>query len=129
MIWKLTKNKPIHLIVSDDDVRNQILKLLRKIPAEVKTFENAEAFLTAPISEMPACLITEIKLSDGDGITLIEEMREHGLSMPVVVVADGSNSVNTAVKAIQAGAADFIEQPIVERDFLERMQTILNKDH
>ena len=55
-------------------------------------------------------------------------MREHGLSTPVIVLADGDNSVNTAVKAIQAGASDFIEKPIIERDFLERVQKVLEKN-
>jgi two-component system response regulator FixJ len=128
MIWKLNKKKRIHLIVRDDDARNQITRLLKSMSAEVRTFVNARAFLTAPILEAPACLITEIKLDDSDGIALIEQMREHGLSTPVVVLADGNNSVNTAVKAIQAGAADFIEKPIVERDFIERMQTVLNEN-
>ncbi|MBT8124498.1 MAG: response regulator [Gammaproteobacteria bacterium] len=126
MIWNSVKNKPIHLITSDGGVRDQLIQLLGKLSRKVKTFENANDFINEPISEAPACLNTEIKLSDSDGITLIKQMREHGLSTPVVVIADGSHSVNTAVEAIQAGATDFIEQPIVERDFLERMQNILN---
>lgn len=126
MNWNSVKNKPIHLIVSDDGVRDQLIQLLGKLSRKIKTFENANDFINEPISEAPACLITEIKLNDSDGITLIKQMREHGLSTPVVVIADGSHSVNTAVQAIQAGATDFIEQPIVERDFLERMQNILN---
>ena len=113
MIWKLNKNKPIHLIIGDDETRDQVARLLSKIPAKVKTFDDAEAFLAAPISEAPACLITEVKLNNSNGITFIKQMRGHGLSTPVVVLANGDNSINTAVKAIQAGAADFIEKPIV----------------
>ena len=127
MSWKLKKIAPIHLIIGDEDTCVQITKLLAKIPAEVKTFGSAGAFLHARISEAPACLITEVKLDDSDGITFIKQMREHGLSTPVIVLADGDNSVNTAVKAIQAGASDFIERPIIERDFLERVQKVLEK--
>ena len=129
MVWKLTSKKPIHLIIDDEGTLNQITQLLEKIPVDFKTFENAKEFLTEPISEAPACLITEIKLENSDGITFIKQIREHGLSTPVIVLADGDNSVNTAVKAIQAGAADFIEIPIVERDFIERMQAILTSDN
>lgn len=129
MIWKLRKRKPIHLIIHDEDTRNHITQLLKNISVEVKTFDNAKAFLTEPISETPACLITEVKLDNSDGITFIRQMREHGLSTPVVVLADGDNSVNTAVKAIQAGATDFIEKPIVERDFIERVQSIISNDN
>ena len=129
MIWNLTNNKPIHLIMGDGKIRDQLIRLLEKLPAEVKSFENVDAFLAEPLSEAPACLITEIKLSDTDGITLIKQMREHSLYTPVVVLADGDNSVNTAVKAIQAGASDFIERPIVERDFIERVQAVLKQSH
>ena len=128
MTWKLKKVAPIHLIIGDENTCDQITKLLAKIPAEVKSFDNAGAFLHARISEAPACLITEVKLEDSDGITFIKQMREHGLSTPVIVLADGDNSVNTAVKAIQAGASDFIEKPIIERDFLERVQKVLEKN-
>ncbi len=127
MIWNAVNNKPIHLIISNNEVRNQLVQILSKLSPKIKTFENANDFISEPISEAPACLITEIHLNDSDGITLIKKMREHALSTPVVVIADGSHSVSTAVEAIRAGAADFIEQPIVERDFLERMQSILNK--
>ena len=129
MIWNLTHNKPVHLIMGDAKTRDQLLRLLKNLPADVKSFESVNAFLAEPLSEAPACLITEIKLSDTDGITLIKQMREHGLSTPVLVLADGNNSVNSAVKAIQAGAADFIERPIVERDFIERVQAILKQNH
>ncbi len=130
MIWELTKkNKPIHLIVGSGAMRDQLIRLLDKLPTEVKAFENVNAFLAEPLSEAPACLITEIKLADTDGITLIKQMREHGLSTPVVVLANGDDSVNTAVQAIHAGAADYIERPIVERDFIERVQTILDQSN
>lgn len=126
MIWNSVKDKPIHLIVSNKALRKQLVELLGKLLYKVKTFDNAEGFINEPISQAPACLVTEITLSDSDGITLIKQMRERNLSMPVVVIANDSHSVNTAVDAIQAGATDFIEQPIVERDFLERMRSVLN---
>lgn len=126
MIWNSVKDKPIHLIVSNEDLRSQLVQLLGKLLYKVKTFENAEDFINEPISQTPACLVTEIKLNDSDGITLIKQMREHGLSTPVVVIANDSHGINTVVEAIQAGATDFIEQPIVERDFLERMRSVLN---
>ncbi len=125
MIWKLSKKKPIHLIIGDKNIRDQITQLLSKISVEVKYFDNEEEFLNARISDTPACLITELKVDYSEGITFIKQMRKHGLFTPVIVVADGVDSVNTAVKAIKAGASDFIEKPIVERVFLERLQKIL----
>lgn len=127
MTWDITKNQPIHLIIEDDVIRNQLIRLLDELTVEVKTFDNVEAFLSEPLYEAPACLITEFQLSNSDGITLIKQMRDHGLLTPVVILADNGGSVYRAVQAIQAGAADFIEKPILERDFLERVQAILQK--
>lgn len=130
MIWNETDNRPIHLIVEDDVIRNQLIKLLDELTVEVKTFDNVDAFLSEPLYEAPACLITEIKLSKSDGITLIKQMREHGLCTPVVVLSDSNDNgtIEKAVQAIRAGAADFIEKPILERDFIERVKVILQKN-
>ena len=128
MTWNATKNQPIHLIIEDNVIRDQLIKLLDDLTDEVKAFETVDAFLSEPLHKAPACLITEIQLSNFDGITLIKKLREHGLSTPVVVLADCEENVNKAVQAIQAGAADFIEKPIIERDFLERVQVVIEKD-
>ena len=128
MVWQLKRERLIHLIIDDEDTRTQIMQLLRILQTKVKTFSNTEAFFTVPISHAPACLITEIQLHDHDVITFIKELRNHGLSTPVVVIADQANELNIAVKIIQAGAADYIEKPIIERDFIERVEKILSEN-
>lgn len=127
MIWNIVKNRPIHLILEDDDLEQQLSSLLENLSENVKSFKHIDSFLSEPLSEAPACLITEINLSGIDGITLIKKMREHGLSTPVIVVTNFTDGVGLAVQAIQAGAADCIEKPIVERDFLERVSIVLKK--
>lgn len=128
MNWDIAKNRPIHLILEDDELEKQLSRLLVNLSRNVKSFKHINNFLSEPLSEVPACLITEINLSDIDGITLIKEIRGHGLATPVIVVANITDGVDLAVQAIQAGAADFIEIPIVERDFLERVSVVLNKN-
>lgn len=128
MNWKLSKNGPIHLILEDDELEQQLSNLLKNVCKDVKSFKHINSLLSEPLSEAPACLITEIKLSDIDGITLIKQIRAHGLSTPVIVVGEFTDGVGLAVQAIQAGAADLIEKPIVERDFLERVNMVLNNN-
>ena len=126
MILDITKKRPIHLIVEDVDLEEQIICLLEHVSRDVKSFKRIDTLLSEPLSEVPACLITEINLSDTDGIAVIKKIREYGLTTPVIVVASNSDGINSAVQAIQAGAADFIEKPIVERDFLERVSEVLD---
>ena len=54
-------------------------------------------------------------------------MHSNGLSIPVIVVATGDENVYSAVKVLQAGAADYIQQPIMERDFIERVDKVVRK--
>ena len=124
----ITKKRPIHLILEDDELEQYLIDLLENLSRNIKSFRHLDSFLSEPLSEIPACLITEINLSGIDGITLIKRLRDHGLSTPVIVVASDTDGVDLAVQAIHAGAADFIEQPIVERDFIERVSIVLNNN-
>ena len=128
MIWELTQKRPVHLVLEDDALQIQLTGILEKFTKNIKSFNKVEDFLSEPLSRAPVFLITELDLSDTDGVTLIKLIRRQGLSMPVFVIASKDDGVYSAVKAIQAGAADFIEQPIVERDLIERINNVLTQE-
>ena len=119
------ENKSIHLVLDDNELEDKILKFLKNYAKNIKTFNHVNKFLNEPLSSTPACLITSLDLSQGDGVNLIKRVQSNGLSIPVVVIATDDDNVYSAVKAMQAGAADFILQPIVERDFVERIDKII----
>lgn len=128
MTGKFSINRAVHLIISDLATQEQVANLLKTIPIAVKSFSSLRSFLAEPLSEVPRCLIVDTTISDTDAVTLIKDMRSHGFSTPIVVIADGERSIVSAVKAIKVGAADFIEKPIIERDFLDRINAILKID-
>ena len=125
MLLKLTQKRPVHLVLDDAALQVQLIGILEKFTNNIKSFNNAEEFLSEPLAKAPVCLITELTMPDTDGITLIKLVREQGLATPIIVVANKDDGVYSAVQAIQAGANDFIEQPIVERDFIERVNKVL----
>ena len=126
MTWNAVDNKPVHLILEDAVLQHQLINLLAKLTSNIKSFKDVDTFLSEPLSEAPACLITEINVSDIDSITFIKQMRNHGISTPVIVISDGNDGVEIAVQAIRAGAEDFVTKPIIERDFLERVKSALS---
>ena len=128
MTWDFGQKRPVHLILEDTALQLQLTGILGKFTKNIKSFNNVDEFLSEPLSRAPVCLITELELSGIDGVTLIKLVREQGLSTPIIVIANKDDGVYSAVQAIQAGAADFIEQPIVERDFIERVRSALNDD-
>lgn len=125
---ELTQKRPVHLVLDDAALQVQLIGILEKFTKNIKSFNNAEEFLSEPLAKAPVCLITELAMPETDGIHLIRLIREQGLATPIIVIANKEDGVHSAVQAIQAGADDCIEQPIVERDFIERVNNVLIRE-
>jgi FixJ family two-component response regulator len=125
---KSDQNKTIHVLSNDTELLNQITRFLRNYATDVKTFRHISKFLDMPLYQAPSCLITSLYAPiDNDGVNLIKQVQSKGLLIPVIVIATESDDVYSAVKAIQAGAADFITRPILEENFLDRVDQVIKK--
>jgi two-component system response regulator FixJ len=102
-----------HIIVIDDDpaVLESLISLLTLAGHRVTGFPSAIAFLDAAGDLRPSCLITDIRLPQIDGLTLMERLREVGLHTVPVIVISGHADVPIAVTAMQLGAATVLEKP------------------
>lgn len=103
----------VFIVDPDDALARRLSELLSVIGAQVRVFPSAAAVLAAA-TPAPACVISEVRLPDMSGIELIDALRNRGVHSPVILLAAESD-VATAVKAMRAGALDFIEKPHVER--------------
>ncbi len=120
------RNVSVYFVVRDIELLNQLVRYLGNYAANIKTFPHINKLLMEPLSNAPSCLVTSISTNAFDSdLDVIRRVRSHGLSIPVVVVATQDENVYSAVKAIQAGAADYIQQPILERDFIERIDKVI----
>lgn len=98
-------------IVDDDaDVRDSLRALLESARFEVQDFPSATSFLAAVTPGSGACLVADVRMPDMDGLTLQEEIARRGMDLPVIIVT-GHGEVPLAVRAMKAGAVDFIEKP------------------
>ncbi len=122
---ELTQGKSIHLVLHDNKLQSQLVQFLKSYASNIKTFKHVKNFLSEPLSQAPACLITSLNFADEDGIDLIKRVGSNGLSIPVIVIATEDENVYKAVKVLQRGAADYIQQPIMERDFIERVDKVV----
>lgn len=103
------------LIVDDDPaVRDSLGALLESSGFEVRAFDSAQALLAAPDLSGGACVIADIRMPDMDGLALQEELTRRQLGLPVIIVT-GHGDVPLAVRAMKAGAVDFIEKPFDEQ--------------
>ncbi len=116
-----------HIFVVDDEpnVRQVITSTLEQSHiGVVSCFENAMDCLENLQSQRCDLLITDLKMPDMDGIELLTSVKHLMPWMPILIVT-GYGDVPTAVKAIKAGAADFIEKPLTKESFLRKVKSLL----
>lgn len=117
--------KTVFVVEPDSFVRASLHTLLRLAGREVETFSTAEEFLSAQTTARPGCLVAEVDLPGLTGLELQERLVQDQIHLPIIFIASRGR-VPTAVRALRAGAADFIEKPLVERMLLERIEEILD---
>ena len=109
------------LIVDDDaDVRDSLCALLMSAGFAVRDFSSARDLL-AEAELQGCCLIADIRMPDMDGLAMQEELTKRGSLLPVIIVT-GHGDVPLAVRAMKAGAVDFIEKPYDDEDLLQSVQ-------
>lgn len=117
---------PTVFIVDDDEaVRSSLKALLRSQGFGVEAFASAEDFLASGAAGRSGCVIVDIRLPDMDGLALQEELVQRKTGLPVIIVT-GHGDVPLAVRAMKAGAIDFLEKPYDETELIDSIQRALN---
>ena len=123
------KDAPVIFVVDDDDgMRRGLEFLLASAGYRSAGFDSAQAFLDYYRPGMPGCLLLDVRMPGMSGLELQQRMRAERILIPVIIVTAFAN-VPMAVRAIQAGAFDFIEKPFEGADLLERIRRALAQEH
>lgn len=114
----------VHVVDDDAAVRRSLEQLLRAAGFEAVTYETPFAFLNAVATLAPGCLLLDVRMPGIGGLELQERLNEMGMHLPVVVLT-AQGDVTTAVRAMKAGASDFIEKPCNDEVLLKAIETAL----
>jgi len=106
----------VHVIDDDDSLRDSLLELLDAAGFEARGYTSTGAFLLQPLPDRPGCVLLDVRLPGPSGLELQAALSHHGIALPVIFLT-GHADVPTSVRAMKAGAVDFLEKP-VERDTL-----------
>ena len=119
---------PVVHIVDDDRLARESLKwLAESAHLSVCEFERGEVFLELFDRSSPGCVVLDVRMPDINGMELYARLREIGAGIPVIIVT-GHADVAMAVRAMKAGAYDFIEKPYNDALMLERIQSAIAFD-
>ncbi|HUD30696.1 MAG TPA: response regulator [Novosphingobium sp.] len=121
--------EPARVCVLDDDaeVRSGISSLLRSTGLEVALFASTAEFLAAGVPDVPSCLVLDIRLSGESGLEFQERLAAQGLVIPVILVT-GYGDIPMTVRAMRAGAVDFLPKPFDDEQLLAAVHVALAAD-
>jgi len=116
------------VFVVDDDaaVRRALERLIKSVGLAVETFASAQDFLQRDPPDGPACVVTDVRMPGLSGLDLQKELADADLSMPIVFMT-GHGTVPMSVRAMKAGAIDFLQKPVDEQVLLDAIHQALEK--
>jgi FixJ family two-component response regulator len=118
---------PVVFIVDDDDsLRRALERVIRSVGLEVRSFATPAAFLAHPRPDRPACLILDLRLPGTSGVALQEQLVRAADDLPIVFLTAYAD-VATSVRAMKAGAADFLQKPVDDQRLIDAVQEALGK--
>lgn len=119
---------PVVFVVDDDPaMRDSLRWLIESTGLNVETFGDAQTFLARIRPDLPGCLVLDVRMPGMSGLDLQAELTRRGIGLPTIVVT-GHAEVPMAVRAVKAGAIDFIEKPFSDQLLLDRVRQGIEMD-
>lgn len=108
----------VYIIDDAEEVRDAITLLMESVGLEVMTFHSADSFLENYSSDFEGCILLDVRMPGMSGLDLQKKLNEIKNTPPVIIIT-GHGDIPMAVKAVQAGAVNFVEKPFNEQDILD----------
>ena len=120
--------RPVVIVVDDDvDLRDALSSLFRSVGLDVSTFGSAAELLQAKLPETPSCLVLDIRLPGVSGLDFQSQLGKSGIHLPVVFMT-GHGDIPMSVRAMKAGAVDFLAKPFRDQDMLDSVMVAIERD-
>jgi FixJ family two-component response regulator len=118
---------PLVFIVDDDaSVRTSLERLMKSVGLRAETFASSQAFLQRQRHEGPSCLVLDVRLPGLSSLSLQEALAAEGSMIPIIFIT-GHGNIPMSVRAMKAGAMDFLPKPVRSQDLLEAVQQAIAK--
>jgi FixJ family two-component response regulator len=124
----VSESKAIVFVVDDDpSMRRSLESLLRSVGHEVRLFASAPEFMQAVRSDVPGCLVLDVRLPGMSGLAFQQELTKAGIALPIIFIT-GHGDVPMTVRAMKAGAVEFLTKPFDDQVLLDAIHAALERD-
>lgn len=125
---RMTEQKPIVFVIDDDaSMRRSLESLLRSVGLDVRLFSSAPEFMQAAREDAPACLVLDVRLPGMSGLAFQQELAKAGGALPIIFVT-GHGDVPMSVRAMKAGAVEFLTKPFDDQVLLDAVHAAIERD-
>jgi FixJ family two-component response regulator len=122
MMKDMATEKSFVFVVDDDDsLRESLGSLFRSVGLEVRTFASTQAFLRTKLPDAPSCLVLDVRLPGMSGLDFQHELAKSDIHLSIVFMT-GHGDIPMTVKAMKAGAVEFLTKPFREQDLLDAVR-------
>jgi FixJ family two-component response regulator len=119
---------PIVFVVDDDEsVRDAVKRLIASVGLRVETFGSTREFLNSKRPQAPACLVLDVRLPDASGLELQRDLAAAHVQIPIIFIT-GHADIPMSVRAMKAGAVEFLTKPFRGQELLDAIQEAIVKD-
>lgn len=124
----MTQEEPAVFVVDDDiSIREALKNLFRSVGLKVETFNTAQDFLSSERALAPGCLVLDVRLPGLGGLDLQRQLAEANREIPIIFIS-GHGDIPMSVRAIKAGAVEFLTKPFRDQDLLDAVREALERD-
>ena len=117
----------VFVVDDDPDIREALSGLFRSVDLGVAAFASVAEFLQSPRPDGPGCLVVDVRLPGLSGLDFQAQMAALGLHLPIILMT-GHGDIPMSVRAMKAGAVDFLAKPFRDQDMLDAVTTALDRD-
>ena len=120
---------PAVVFVIDDDpsMRGALEDLVGSVGLQVRVFASPQDFLQSKLPEVPGCLVLDVRLPEMSGLAFQQELARLGIALPVIFIT-GHGDIPMSVRAMKAGAIEFLTKPFHDQELLDAIHTAIKRD-
>jgi FixJ family two-component response regulator len=120
-------SEAVFVVDDDPSVRQALQSLLRSVGLQVEVFSSTSEYLSRPAPGVPSCLVLDVRLPGVSGLDFQVELAEANVKIPIIFIT-GHGDIPMTVKAMKAGAVEFLAKPFRDQDLLDAVRVALDRD-